>query len=188
MPEDLKNSAYLSAQLEKYHYESYGWAVICCQRVPAEAENVLQTVYLKILEGKARFDGRASFKTWLFSVIRLTALDLRRRELLRRLRLVSREESATNTVSGDEDVYRSEIQSLFRKSIAALPRRQQEVLQLVFYHDLSLSEAARVMGVSIGSARTHYERGKKHLRLLIEESGVFDESTVGRRKNPSTLP
>ncbi|HEY7545266.1 MAG TPA: sigma-70 family RNA polymerase sigma factor [Blastocatellia bacterium] len=174
--------------MEKHHRESYGWALMCCARNSTDAENVLQTVYLKVLEGKARFDGRAAFKTWLFSVIRRTASDHRRREMIRRLRLIGREEEANERVSFDEAIYRSEIQSLFRQSLASLPRRQQEVLQLVFYHDLSLSEAARVMGVSVGSARTHYERGKKHLRHLIEESGVFDESPVGRRKNPSTLP
>ncbi len=182
------DSAELRAQLEILHRESYGWALVCCARVASEAENVLQTVYLKVLEGKARFDGRAAFKTWLFSVIRRTASDHRRREMLRRIRLIGRVDNNAERVSFDEAVYRSEIQSLFRQSLAVLPRRQQEVLQLVFYHDLSLSEAARVMGVSTGSARTHYERGKKHLRHLIEESGVFDESTIGRRKNPSTLP
>lgn len=188
MSADWMDSAELRAQLETIHRESYGWALMCCARNSTDAENTLQTAYLKVLEGKARFDGRASFKTWLFSVIRHTASDHRRREMLRRIRLVGREDNATESVSFDEAVYRSEIQSLFQQSLAALPKRQQEVMQLVFYHDLSLSQAAEAMGVSTGSARTHYERGKKHLRHLIEESGVFDESTIGRRKNQTTLP
>src|SRR5262245_62382199 len=73
----------LTAQLEAHHASSYGWALACCRRDPSEAEEVLQSVYLKVLEGKARFDGRASFKTWLFAVIRKTASDHRRKNVLR---------------------------------------------------------------------------------------------------------
>ena len=50
------------------------------------AADMLQTVYLKILDGKARYDGKASFKTWLFAVIRNTAAEARRQRGRRRLR------------------------------------------------------------------------------------------------------
>ena len=42
------------------------------------AEEVLQDVYWKVLEGRARYDGRSTLKTWLFGVVRLTARELRR--------------------------------------------------------------------------------------------------------------
>src|SRR5215216_7433131 len=126
----------LKTQLERYQRESYGWALSCCLRDPVEAESVLQTVYLKVLEGKARFDGKAAFKTWLFAVIRKTAADARRRAFLRKLKLL---EYATNTgyavqeVSLDEAIYQSEMQMWFREAFTALSKRLREVLQLVFY-------------------------------------------------------
>ena len=181
----------LRAQLETCHAESYGWAMACCRRDQTEAETVLQTVYLKLLQGKARFDGKASFKTWLFAVIRNTAADERRRAVFRSLRLVGYAETVervSREESADDTVYRSEIQSQFRKALARLPKRQREVLQLVFYHDLTLSEAAEVMSVSIGSARTHYERGKKQLRQLMAESRVFDEAGIRREENREAVP
>jgi RNA polymerase sigma factor (sigma-70 family) len=183
------NDYELRAELEKHHRESYGWALSCCARNPAEAENVLQAVYLKALEGKARFDGRASFKTWLFAVIRRTAIDERRRQWLRWLRMGSYEERidfATGGEGPDEATYRSEIRASFRRALAELPRRQREVMQLVFYHDLSLAEAAEVMRVSLGSARTHYGRGKQRLRRLMKGMEISDEA--GRRENQKAVP
>ena len=87
----------IRALLEMNHQASYGWALGCCRRDPAEAESVLQAVYLKVLEGRARFEGRSSFKTWLFAVIRKTALDERRRSMLRGLRLVKLGQAAFRT-------------------------------------------------------------------------------------------
>ena len=183
------NDYELRAELEKHYRESYGWALICCSHNPAEAENVLQAVYLKALEGKARFDGQSSFKTWLFAVIRRTAIDERRRRWPTPFRSDRYEERVKRTAceeSPDEAVYRSEIRALFRRALVELPRRQREVLQLIFYHDLSLAEAAEVMGVSLGSARSHYERGKQRLRQLMEGVQISDEA--GRRENQRAIP
>ena len=57
------------------------------------------------------------------------------------------------------------------RGLESLSRRQREVLQLVFYHDMTIEEAAHVMKVSLGSARTHYERGKKSLAEKLERGG-----------------
>jgi RNA polymerase sigma factor (sigma-70 family) len=180
----------ITALLERHHAASFGWALGCCRRDPAEAEDVLQIVYLKVLEGKARFNGTASFKTWLFAVIRKTASDQRRRNLLRGLTLLRAAErgtSATRTEHPDESAYRTELQGVFRSALARLPRRQREALELVFYHELNLQEAATVMCVSLGSVRTHYERGKKRLRQLLEETEALYESEWRRKENPATV-
>ncbi len=176
----------LRTHLQRNHQQSYGWALCCCNHDPHQAEDVLQTAYLKILEGKARFDGKSAFKTWLFSVIRKTAADERRRTFLRRLRFIdSEDENASDAETTDETIARSELQSIFHRALDALPRRQREVLQLVFYNDFTLKEAAGVMMISIGSARTHYDRGKKRIRQWMEE---IDERGLARKKHQGILP
>ena len=161
----------LRAWLEAHHVESYGWALSCCRHRREEAENVLQIVYLKVLGRRAVFDGRSSFKTWLFSVIRRTAAGERRTELFRRLRLKEffTRQFTPHEAPGIEDLTSSdEVHKNLRRALLKLPTRQREVLHLVFYHDLSLQEAAKVMGLGVGSARTHYERAKRQMRSYLE--------------------
>ena len=186
----IMDIAELKAELETLHSASFGWALNCCRRDRAEAEEVLQTVYLKILEGKACFRGEASLKTWLFAVIRKTAIGEHRRNVLRRLRWSDTSEQATLVSPLEQPgvaFEKSEVQVLFQNALKSLPRRQREALHLVFYQDLSLSEAALVMGISIGSARQHYERGKKRVREFVGQT----ESAYGigwrGKENPGAV-
>jgi len=167
----------LREQLEKHHRESFGWALSCCGRNRDRAEDVLQRTYLKVLDGKARFDDRGVFKTWLFAVIRTTARDERRRDALRQIGLLRYEEDvraspAPNGDQASEALDRDRLKDVFVTALGRLPPRQREAMQLVFYHDMSISEAANVMGISVGSARTHYERGKQSLRSFLEVKGM----------------
>jgi RNA polymerase sigma-70 factor (ECF subfamily) len=164
--------AELRAQLETLHAESFGWALACSDA--ARAESVLQQSYLKVLEGRARYEGRSSFKTWFFGVVRNTAREDRRRALWRKLRLLPTEAAEANDreATAEDLLVESELRAAMRRMLGALPRRQREVLHLVFYQELTLEETAAAMGVSIGSARTHYDRGKKKLREMLEKEPV----------------
>jgi RNA polymerase sigma factor (sigma-70 family) len=173
----------LKAELEKLHPASFGWALSCCGRNPAEAEEVLQTVYLKILQGKAIYRGESKLQTWLFAVIRKTAISERRKQWLRTLISLP----VTTLEDLGSEFERSEMQQRFQRALAQLPARQRETLHLVFYQDLSLSEAAEVMNISLGSARRHYERGKKRLRATLDREGVEYGIGWNREENSSAV-
>lgn len=177
--------AELRAQLEELHTASFGWALSCCRQNYAEAEEVLQTVYLKILQGKASFDGQSKLQTWLFAVIRNTAISERRKTLVRSIATPPFE----NTIDARSQIEleRSEVQQRFQAALQRLPARQRETLHLVFYQELSLSEAAQVMRISVGSARQHYERGKKRLRELLDREEVDYGIGWRRKENPGTV-
>jgi RNA polymerase sigma-70 factor (ECF subfamily) len=181
----------LKAELETLHSASFGWAMSCCRRDRAEAEEVLQTVYLKILEGKACFRGESSLKTWLFAVIRKTAIGEHRKNVLRKLKWSDGSEQAATQVSQADEpglaFDKSEAQAFFQRALKTLPRRQREALHLVFYEDLTLSEAADVMGISIGSARQHYERGKKRLRESLGQTEIAYGISWRGKENPGAV-
>jgi RNA polymerase sigma-70 factor (ECF subfamily) len=173
----------LKAELERLHAASFGWAVSCCRQSRADAEEVLQMVYLKILQGRAVYRGESKLKTWLFAVIRKTAISERRKQLLRSLSSMVITRTGSD-VEIEAEFERSEMQRRFQEALAQLPARQRETLHLVFYQDLSLSEAAEVMNVSVGSARRHYERGKKRLREALDREGV--DYGVGWKRKENT--
>src|SRR5215831_18378026 len=107
----------LKTELERLHGASFGWAMSCCRRDATEAEEVLQTVYLKILEGKARFRGESSLKTWLFAVIRKTAATEYRRSFLRRMRFAPESDQPREAATDElptASVERSEVQTQFQ--------------------------------------------------------------------------
>ena len=159
----------LRRELERAHADCFGWAMACCGRDRDDAEEVLQTVYLTVLDGRARYDARSTFRTWLFGVIRRTAAAERRKAWLRGL-LLKREADCLKPEAPappDARVERDSRCRGLRHALAHLAARQREVLQLVFYHDLTVDDAAAVMGVSVGSARTHYARGKARLAVLL---------------------
>jgi RNA polymerase sigma-70 factor (ECF subfamily) len=153
-------------ELERLHPMSFAWALYCCRQRREEAQDVLQDVYLRVLDGHARFAGQASVKTWLFAVIRRTASEHHRRHWLRASlmeRWLQREPIAEGHCHEGE-LATSEVNDRLRASLARLSQRQQEVLHLVFYQDLTIEEAAALLSISLGTARTHFERGKARLR------------------------
>lgn len=176
----------LKAGLEKLHPASFGWAMSCCRQNRADAEEVLQMVYLKILQGKAVYRGEAKLQTWLFAVIRNTAIAEHRKQLFRRSNSDASPGSAVDH-EPESELERSELQQRFQQALAQLPARQRETLHLVFYQDLSLSEAAKVMNVSVGSARRHYERGKKRLREALDRERVAYGIGWKRKENSGAL-
>ena len=133
--------------------------------------------YLKILDGSARFDARSSFRTWLFGVIRRTALQTTRKYSVRErvlkalyIRRIEPNDQGPHTMLEYSRKSEELVQALLK-----LSTQQGTVLQLVFYHDLTIEEAALVMEISIGSARTHYARGKKNLASMLK--GIKHEYT-----------
>jgi RNA polymerase sigma-70 factor (ECF subfamily) len=72
-----------------------------------------------------------------------------------------------HVASPADDALAADRRARTRQALARLAARQGEVLELVFYHDLTIEEAARIMEVSVGSARVHYHRGKKRMAALL---------------------
>jgi len=160
----LENNPHVSrSALEAIHGQVYGWALSRCDFDHATAEDLMQQAYVELLSGSARFNNKSSLKTFVFSVVQNLARS-RFRRVTSRLRLVKqyRQESVTDAVEPvvDDGVWRA---------VRALPARQRDIIELVFCRELTIEQAAAVMGVTTGTGRVHYDRAKKALRTRLRD-------------------
>ncbi len=146
--------------LRPLHADAASWALVCTNYDRDMADDVLQSVYLKVLEGKARFDERSTLRSWLFGVIRITALEMRRRN---RALLVPVAEEVDDIHYVGED-------SQIAQAMESLSPMQRDVVFLVFYRDLTLEECAGVLQTTIGTVRTHYHRAKQKLKTRLDNA------------------
>ena len=167
-------AADLKIKLEALHTESFAWAMHSCQQNRSAAEEVLQYSYLKILEGKAKYKEKAAFKTWLFSVIRYTAIDHYKQSIKPRTIPINTQSLSTSIKK------ESSTQSIFQQGLYQLSPNQSRILHLVFYQNLTIQVAAEVMGIQLGTARTHYKRGKANLKKWLMNAGyAIDGKFIG---------
>jgi RNA polymerase sigma-70 factor (ECF subfamily) len=169
----LDNNPQISrSALAALHESVFGWAMSRCHYDRAVAEDLVQQAYVELLSGNARFDGRASLQTFVFAVVqnlaksRYRRLQSRYRLLLRAGHEVDTDRAKPYVISACTGVW---------DAVQQLPARQRDVLELVFCRELTIEEAAKVMGVTIGTGRVHYERAKKALRAKFEDQPQFRE-------------
>jgi len=160
----LENNPHVSrSALEAIHGQVYGWALSRCDFDHATAEDLMQQAYVELLSGSARFDNKSTLKTFVFSVVQNLARS-RFRRISSRLRLVKQytQESVTDAVepAANDGLWRA---------VRALPARQRDIIELVFCRELTVEQAAAVMGVSTGTGRVHYDRAKKALRSRLQD-------------------
>tara|TARA_R110002012_G_scaffold322090_1_gene555110 strand:+ start:38654 stop:39058 length:405 start_codon:yes stop_codon:yes gene_type:complete len=130
------------------------------------AKDVLQQSYLKILEGQAKLKDASKAKTWLFSIIRYTAID----EIRKAGKVVSLSDSY-DPMESHEEIDSTDYEGIIKH----LPEMQREVILMVFYHQMTIAQSAEILQIGLGTARTHYDRGKKKLKELITKVQIQEE-------------
>ncbi len=164
----LDNNPHVSlSALEAMHSQVYGWALSRCGFDHTAAEDLMQQAYVELLSGNARFNNKSSLRTFVFAVVQNLAKN-RFRRLATRLRLVRQHAE----LAIDEAVNAPAIEQNdgVWSAVRALPARQRDIIELIFCRELTIEEAAQVMGVTTGTGRVHYDRAKKALRTKLEHS------------------
>jgi len=165
-------SGSLRERLERHHFDASGWSLACCNHDRDLAHDVLHEAYVRVLDGRARYRAESSFKTWLFGVIRIVGLEVRRRDERRGVENSAEPAEVPPMDLALGSLEQVELVARLNEALTVLSRRQREVLHLVFYQSLTIEAAARVMEVGVGAARTHYHRAKTRLRKELSKESV----------------
>jgi len=163
----LENNPYISrSALEAIHDQVFGWALSRCDYERCVAEDLVQQAYVELLTGKAKFEQRSTLKTFVFSVVQNLARSRYRRKASR-LRLVQAvvNEASDASIRVEEP---PDVRGLWQ-AVQSLPERQRDIIELVFCREMTIEDASRVMGVTIGTGRVHYDRAKKSLKVKLDE-------------------
>ena len=139
-------------------------------RSRAEAEDVLQEVFLQVWQQARSFDeSRGRAFTWLVTLARSRAIDrLRAVDSRERAAQRSAEDGAAPAVApasswADEEAIRAERAEAVRDALGELPEEQRQVLVLAYLEGVSQSEIATAKNQPLGTVKTRTRAGLKKL-------------------------
>ena len=137
------------------------------------AEELCEDTFVRLAVKKPRFRGGSSFKTFLYSIAKNTALD----HLRKNKHSVSMEELSELEDKADlERGYLKEEQKLaLHSAMKKLKPEYGRVLWLTYFDELSNKEAAAVMGKSTHAIETLVYRARNALKTQLEKEGFIYE-------------
>ena len=150
-------------------------------RVREDAEDIVQQTFLKAFVHLHRFEGKASFCTWLTSIsINEALMLLRKGRALRQVALddLSEDESDTRGLQIPDSSPGPEMSYLQREgaqvlcaAIDELKPRTRTAIELRELAEFSTQETARRMGLSVASVKARVFHGRRKLRKILWRRG-----------------
>ncbi|MCL7745741.1 RNA polymerase sigma factor [Halalkalibacter alkaliphilus] len=141
-----------------------------------DTEELLQDVFFKVARQLGQFEGKSSFKTWIFKIARNVVIDYYRKQKKER-QSISMDKDVIEHLGGKDEsaevtVLRHLHMDEILKTIDKLPSHYQAVLHLRFIEGFSTKETADIMGKSILSVKSTQRRARLALseRMNMEVS------------------
>lgn len=137
-------------------------------KMPEIAEDLVQITMMRCVEHRDRFEGRASFRTYLFTVARNVLFDRLRkvgrapdRAQLSGISLVDLRTTPSAAVARNED------RAALVRALQALPLDVQITVELTYWEGLSAPEVAEITGVAASTVRSRLTRARQDLEALL---------------------
>jgi RNA polymerase sigma-70 factor (ECF subfamily) len=169
--------AVLEGLMQRYRQKVMHLAVSIV-RDQALAEDLSQTVFVKVWQALSKFDGRAALSTWLYTIARNTCLTAVARER-RVVPLDDFLEAADDDgdpmlfgrgAAGIETAGQAAAEYDVSKLLEQLPEPYRRVVVLFYLEDRSCEEVGELLSMPTGTVKALLHRGRKKLAALAGES------------------
>ena len=124
-------------------------------------------MFLDVWRQADRFEARSSVSTWILSIARFKALSARRRRPEAEL---DETIEATLVDPADDPALALEKKSqreVLRRALAKLSSDHREIIDLVYYHEKSIDEAAQIIGIPAATVKTRMFYARKKLAEIV---------------------
>lgn len=160
----------MQALFARYHARVYRFVLRTASN-ETTAEDVTSEVFLDVWRQAGRFEGRSSAGTWILSIARFKALSA-----VRRRREDQLDEAAAEQIEDLEDDPEAALEKKDRgerlgRCLLKLSAEHREVVDLVYYHERTVEEAARILGVPEGTVKTRMFHARRRLAALLSMQG-----------------
>ena len=132
-----------------------------------DAADLAQDVFVRAFKGLGRFKHESSLSTWLYRITVNTCLNQAALKRPETEPVDAADRVDASAVSPMEAVVRQESAEAVRRAIRQLPPRQRATLILRVYQDLSHQEIARILGSTVGAAKTNFFHALQNLRRAL---------------------
>lgn len=139
------------------------------------AEDVTQDAFIKAYEKLNSFEGRASFKSWLFQIAVNTARN-KIREWKRDTVDIDDVQLAVDA-EAESTLVHTAVADILHKEVEKLPFKQKTALILRVYEDLSFNEIADIMQCPYDTAKANYRHALLKLRQTFEQQSELQNWT-----------
>ncbi|TPV95343.1 MAG: sigma-70 family RNA polymerase sigma factor [Myxococcales bacterium FL481] len=134
-----------------------------------DADDLVQSTFLACLRGRDQFEGRSSFRTYLYTIARNELYrHLRKSRKLAREVDFSTDSVAAILTGAGTMLDRKRAMANVRNALMRLPVDQQLLLELHYWHELDPRALGEVFGVLPGTIRTRLFRARRILRGSLE--------------------
>jgi RNA polymerase sigma-70 factor (ECF subfamily) len=138
----------------------------------SKAEDLVSEVFLDVWRQADRFKGQAQVSTWLMSIARHKAISIMRMRSDDQL-----DERAASMIEDPADdpeavVGNADRGALVQACLSQLSAPHREVIDLVYYHDKSVDEVARIIGIPASTVKTRMFYARKQMGKLFAAAGV----------------